>query len=287
MRAATILTTVVSTLALAGAAQAAPSVLIKNAAVRVVVIPEARKDVQVAVVGPNPDMPPLEIRRDGDQVIVDGGLGVRMHWFGPGFGPRCSSRGGHARVHVFRRGWLGVNALPQVVVRTPLDAIVAARGAVFGAVGRSDSLLLTTAGCGDWTVANVKGPLKINDAGSGDVRAGASGGLTVQSAGSGDVTARAVSGPVMARIAGSGDVQVASVSGALDVSIAGSGDVNVQGGEASSMTVHIAGSGDVDFGGAARSLDASVAGSGDVRVGRMLGPVRKHIMGSGSVEIGD
>lgn len=285
MRAAMILAAAASTLAMAGAAQAEPSVVIRNAAVRVVVIPEARKDVQVIVAQSNGALP-LRTWREGDRVIVDGGVGGRMRWLALGFGLGCSGRGGHVRVHVPRIGWLDGDALPRLVVRAPLNAEVAAEGAVFGSVGRSDSLTLSNAGCGDWTVANVRGPLTVNEAGSGDVRAGASGGLTVHSAGSGDVSARSVAGPMEASIAGSGDVIVARLTGALEVSIAGSGSVQIANGEVSTMTVHIAGSGGVDVAGTARSLDASIAGSGDVRVGQVLGPVSRHIMGSGSIDIG-
>ena len=47
--------------------------------------------------------------------------------------------------------------MPQVVIRTPRDVDVDAGGAVCGTVGRSASLELGNAGCGDWTVANVEG----------------------------------------------------------------------------------------------------------------------------------
>ena len=47
--------------------------------------------------------------------------------------------------------------MPQVVIRTPRDVNVDAGGAVFGSVGRSASLDLGNAGCGDWTIANVDG----------------------------------------------------------------------------------------------------------------------------------
>ncbi|MEI9964942.1 MAG: hypothetical protein WDM92_09745 [Caulobacteraceae bacterium] len=81
--------------------------------------------------------------------------------------------------------------LPQIVVRTPMDAHVEAGPAVFGSIGRADSVELSNAGCGDWTVANVGGALKINTAGSGDTHAGDAGSLVVHVAGSGDVSARA------------------------------------------------------------------------------------------------
>ena len=266
MRAARMWTAVASILALAGAAQAAPSVEIREAAARVVVVPEARSDVEVVIARANPALP-LSIRKEDGRVVVSGDLGGRLRWLGFGFGMWCGGSGHHDRVRVHGR-WMDVDALPQVIVRTPLDAEVAAVGVVFGAVGRSDSLILSNTGCGDWTVANVKGPLTVNEAGSGDVRAGSTGGLPVHSAGSGAIYAQAVTGPMDVKIAGSGDVVASSLTGPLDVFTAGSGDVRIAAGEISTMAVHI-------------------AGSGDVRVGRVMGPVSRHVMGSGSVEIGD
>ena len=261
----------------AGAASAAPSVEIREAAVRVVVIPEARSDVKVELMTSSQALP-LTIRNEGDKVIVSGGLRHRIGG--------CSAMFGKTTVHVRGLGQVSYDNLPQVVVRAPMDAKVGASGAVFGSVGRTDSLELSNAGCGDWTVANVKGALKINQAGSGDTRAGSAGQLVVHVAGSGDVIAREVGGPATVDIAGSGDVTTDSVSGAFKANIAGSGDVKVAQGHASEMVVHIAGSGDVRFGGVADSLNASVAGSGDVSVGKVNGPVKKSILGSGDVSVG-
>ena len=233
---------------------------------------------------------PLKVRREGDRTIVDGDLyGHRRHWLGLWFGrwgPWCDRRSGQIRIHLGHRRWTSVENLPEVVVRAPMDARVSASGAVFGSVGRSDSLTLSNAGCGDWTVANVKGALEVNDVGSGEVRAGAVGALTVRSAGSGDVSARSAAGPVEVRISGSSDASIGQVNGSLDVAISGSGNVRVAGGDVLTMIVRISGSGGVDFGGPAHSVDASISGSGNVRVGKALGPVRQHVSGSGSVEIG-
>jgi len=290
MRAAPILAIAASILAMAGAARAAPSVSIEDAAARVVVIPEARQDVQVTITRTNRDMP-LYVSREGDRTIVSGGREGHRRWLGFwfggwGWGPWCSGRDGGVRIHLRHRRWTDLQNLPEVVVRAPMDARVSASGAVFGSVGRSDSLTLSNAGCGDWTVANVKGALEVNDAGSGDVRAGAVGALTVHSAGSGDVSARSAVGPVEIRISGSSDASIGQVNGSLDVAISGSGDVRVAGGDVSTMIVRISGSGGVDFGGSAHDVDAAISGSGNVRVGKALGPVRQHVSGSGNVEIG-
>lgn len=264
-------------LAGAAAAHATPSLDVRAAAARVVVIPEARSDVKVEVLVPNRALP-LTVRTIGQRVIVDGGLHHRVR--------ECSAMYGKPTVRIAGLGQVSYDNLPQLIARVPMDARVAAGGAVYGSIGRAESVELSNAGCGDWTLANVRGTLRINQAGSGDARAGNAGRLVVRVAGSGDVIAKNVVGPATVEIAGSGDVTAASVIGPLHASVAGSGDVRVDEGNAPEMVVHIAGSGDVRFGGTAGSLEASVAGSGGVNVGRVTGQVRKAVMGSGDVNIG-
>lgn len=266
---------------LAGSAQAAsPRVEIKDAVARVTVIPEARSDIKVEFLSSNPKLP-LRVREAGGKVIVDGELERKIR--------SCDGNGdqGDATVEVAGIGKVGYANMPQVVVRVPKDAEVEAGGAVFGVIGKSDSLKLSNAGCGDWTVANVRGPLRLNLAGSGDTRIGTSGGATLRAAGSGDVRIQAVNGPFNANIAGSGDISAAAVrGGAVDVKIAGSGNVKIAGGEGGDMTASVAGSGDVTFDGPVKSLKARIAGSGDVRVKSVEGEVSKAVIGSGDVIVG-
>lgn len=266
----------VAALAAAAGANAA-GVEIRHAAMRVTVIPEARSDIEVTVLRQNPRMR-ITVSRLGDTVIVDGGLGFR--------GPNCTNFFGRRGVHIWGMGFVPYDSLPQVIVRVPVDARVGAGGAVFGNVDRSGSLELSNSGCGDWTVANVAGPLRVRMAGSGDVHAGAAGSADVRISGSSDVFLRSVRSGLDTSSSGSGNLTVSSVNGPLRVHIAGSGDVVANSGQVTQMVVGVAGSGDVRFGGVASSLDASVAGSGDVKVGRVTGPVNKRVFGSGSVNVG-
>ena len=264
-------------LAAAGAAQAAsPRIEIKDAVARVTVIPEARSDVKVEFLSTNPALP-LQVRTMDGKVIVDGNLDHKIR--------SCDGSGTGASVRVDGKT-IRYGEMPQVVIRTPRDVNIEAGGAVFGAVGKSASLELSNAGCGDWTVANVSGEMRLNQAGSGDTVTGTAGSAKLRVAGSGDVKTQGVSGPLDVNIAGSGDVWTASVNGALSVKIAGSGDVKVAGGQGGDMTVSVAGSGGVNFDGAADSLKARIAGSGDVRVKAVKGEVSKAIVGSGAVTIG-
>lgn len=262
----------------AGAAQAA-SVEIKDAVARVVVVPEDRRDIKVEIVRPN-SRAPLTVRTLGDRTIIDGDLDGRHRI------RNCRSSGESSRVDVRGIGSIGWDEMPQVVIHTPRDVHIDTDGAVFGSVGRSASLDLGNAGCGDWTIANVEGAAKVSQAGSGDTRMGSAGALKVSVAGSGDVAAADVRGGLDINIAGSGSAAIRSIAGPLDVSIAGSGDVVIQGGRATSMKVSVAGSGDVDFRGSADSLRARIAGSGDVRAREVKGDVSKMILGSGSVRVG-
>lgn len=276
--------------ALAGGAQAA-ELEIKHAAARVVVIPEARSDVQVTVTPGAARLPQLEVRRRGDSVEIEGGLRNKIR--------ECGLRGvGMVRdtgtplrpdsqlsVEIRDVGRVRVADLPLITARVPLNADVASGGAVFGSIGRTQSLDLSHAGCGDWTVANVSGPLNISVAGSGDVNAGTSTRAEVSVAGSGDVSLGPVAGPLEASIAGSGDIRVASVAGSIDASIAGSGDILVEGGRAGSLDASIMGSGDVKVNGSVESLDVSVMGSGDVNVASVSGSISRSIMGSGDIVV--
>ncbi len=261
----------------AGAAAAAPSAEIREAAVRVTVIPEARSDVAVFLVKANPRLP-IWITRVGDKVLVRGNIGH--------FGISCGGWGGRPSVGIWMRGRFAYDDLPQVVIRTPTDVHVTAGDAVFGTIGHARGVDFGNRGCGDWKIADVDGPMRIGLVGSGDVHAASAGSAEVNIAGSGDATAQALRGGLRASISGSGNLQAAAVNGPMTVHVAGSGDVKVAAGRVTTMNVSVAGSGDVRFGGVSGTLEANVAGSGDVSVAQVNGSVVKHVAGSGEVRVG-
>lgn len=234
MRALTTLAVLAIASTAAGAAAAAPSVKIKDAVARVVIIPENRTDVKVEFLTTNAALP-LTVRQDGDQVIVDGDLKMNRI-------KGCNSRNGKIWVKVRGVGDVSYDNIPEIAVRMPMNVKVQAGGAVFGDIGRSDSVELGNAGCGDWTVANTKGKLEIAQAGSGGAKAGTSSQAEVSIAGSGDVSTQAVAGDLETNIAGSGDIWVASVSGKLEANIAGSGNITVAGGRSRSVDISVMGS---------------------------------------------
>jgi len=275
-----------------------PSVEIRDAVARVVVIVEDRADVAVEIEQGSTDLPRVQVRRreDGD-VLIDGGLGgnriAGIRVGGDGVrncqsGPEAARQPGEgASVEVRRLGRIEVSTAPLIVVRTPRQVEVDVHsGAIYGTVGRgATSVEVGNGGCGDWTVANVDGPLSLNLAGSGDYRAGSSARLEVNILGSGNVVAGATGG-LESNIMGSGNIDVARVDGAAEANIMGSGDILVRGGAASRFEANIMGSGDIEFRGTAASAEGNVMGSGDIRLAAVTGSIERSTPGSGNVIVG-
>lgn len=262
-----------------GTALAAPQVEIEDAVARVTIVPENRSDIAVEVTQGSAGLPAIQVERRGGRTFIDGRLDGDIE--------QCSVRNGTATVQVDGIGRVALDQAPRIVIRTPMDVEVEADGAVFGNIGRSGSVDLANAGCGDWQVANTAGALRVSLAGSGDLRAGTARSAELRVAGSGDVTLVSVGEGMNVSIAGSGDVKAGRVDGPFTANVAGSGDVLVEGGQAREAKVRVAGSGDVRFAGVADSLSASVAGSGDVRFQRVSGPVNRAVVGSGEIRVGD
>jgi hypothetical protein len=258
-------------------ALAAPSIEFNNAVARVTVSPEPRSDIRVEIVKANPRLP-LRVWTFVGKTYVDGGLWGKLRG--------CGMRAGLPTARVAGMPDTTLDAMPQVVVHTPMDVRVAAGGEVWGQVGRSNSLDLDNTGCAAWAAADVRGKLRVNETGAGATRTGAAGAAVLSATGSGAIATGALSGPVVVMNLGSGDIDIASVNGPLSARIAGSGRVRIASGRATSMEASIAGSGGVSLNGVAGSLRASVMGSGDVRVARVTGLVSKSVMGSGVVRVG-
>lgn len=260
----------------AGAVRAAPSVEVRRAAARVIVIPEARRDITVTV-RPGRRLP-LRVSHFAGRTYVDGDVGRRVRG--------CRMVAGSPVVSILGLGDVTFEDLPQVIIHVPMDVRLGVGEAVFGSIGRSSTLQFANAGCGDWTVANVSGRMEISQVGSGDTHTGSAGGALLRISGSGNISTQSIQGGLTAVSAGSGNIKAASVAGAMDVRVVGPGDVRAAEGAVTLMKVNIAGAGDVEFGGVAQSLDASIVGSGGVRVAHVTGAVSRHLLGAGTVHIG-
>jgi hypothetical protein len=277
----------------AAAPASAAEVEIRDAVARVVVIVEDRNDIGVEVTQGQTRLPAIQVRREGGDVKIDGGLRRSGLWGNNnGIGSCNASRsdaaqpGQGATVEVRDIGRIRMEDAPLIIIRTPRVVDISASGAVFGSIGRgARSVELNSGGCGNWNIANVDGDLELGVGGSGSILTGTSRALEAQVDGSGSIMA-AATGDLKAAVGGSGNVEVASASGRGDLSIGGSGGVTVRQGRMDKLSVAIGGSGDVRFGGATRDLSVSIAGSGSVRIASATGSVSRTVVGSGSLHIG-
>ncbi len=270
------LTAAVAAIAAAGCAAAAPSVEIRDAVARVVVIPEDRADVKVEMLTTNHDLP-LQVRQNGNETVIDGDLRHRIY--------SCHTKGDHPSASVRGVGTVEYKDIPQVVIHTPKTVTLEANGAVFGAIGRAASLDLSDSGCNAWTVADIAGDAVLHESGAGAVRMGKAGRLDVRLSGAGSVHATEVHS-LDASLSGVGGVTVDTLSGPMEAHVSGVGHVRVTDGKATAMRASVSGMGGVDFGGSADSLDAQISGVGGVRVKAVTGPVTKSVSGAGHVTIG-
>jgi hypothetical protein len=259
----------------AGTAQAA-SVEMRDAVLRVTIVPEDRPDVKVDVVRSNPKLP-LDIRTEGDRTVIDGRLAYRIH--------DCRGSGLDRRVDVRGVGEVAWDAMPEVVIHMPRTVAAQSSGAVFGSIGRSASLDLQDSGCSAWTIANVEGLAAIHDSGAGTVNMGAAGRLEARISGAGKLYATAVKG-LDVILSGAGLVRVDRAEGPVDAKVSGTGHIDVLAGRASPMRASVSGIGSVDFGGAADSLEAAISGLGSIHVKSVKGAVAKSVSGAGKVTIG-
>jgi hypothetical protein len=289
--------TLAAVLAVTGPALAAETTLkVEHAAVRLVVIPEARSDISYTVQPGHSGLPAIQARHDGGVLVLDGGLETS-----PGHSRirGCDSWGAShvvddkavwkldlgKQVRIDGLGGVKVADLPVITVHVPLDAKIRAGDAVFGEIGPSNSLELANGGCGDWQVADVRGAARFALGGSGDVHAHNLGDAHVSIGGSSNVFVMAASA-LEAQIGGSGNVRAKTVNGPISANIGGSGNAVVDSGSAPKVTTSVAGSGNFVFKGTAGAVNAAVAGSGNVTVAHATGPVSKSVVGSGNVKIG-
>ncbi len=260
------------------AAVAAPVVIIRGAAVRVTVIPQNRRVPAVMVLQTNRALP-LSIRQQGGRLMILGNVSRQVH--------ACGGPAAPGGVSLKGRGVIPYAALPRLVIYTPMNVRLQAGDAVFGVIGRSASVELDKLGCGDWTIADARGRLHIDQAGAGVTRTGAAGTADLAVAGSGRISVRTVGRALTAISSGSGVLEVGAMSGGpADLRIAGTGDIRIDRGEVGSLNVSTAGSGEVRADVTAASLSASVTGSGDVWVRRVVGPVTRRTFGRGRVMVG-
>jgi hypothetical protein len=277
MRFAIAIAAAATALSAAGAAAAGPSVEIRDAVVRVTVIPEDRADVKVEMLTTNRSLP-LDVKAVGSRTVISGDLAHRIY--------NCNTRGEHPRAWVRGIGPVEFGDMPQVVIHTPKAVVIEAGGAVYGSVGRAGSLDLDNSGCSSWTIADVAGDATLRESGAGSVRMGSASRLELKLSGAGSVHATQVRQGLDARLSGAGGVHVEDLSGAMEAHVSGVGQIKVDQGHAGAIRASVSGVGGVEFGGQAESLDASISGFGGIRVKSVSGQVTKSISGGGHVTVG-
>lgn len=277
---------------------AGPRVVVRGVAAQIQIVPEDRADI-VAEVGPVGRLPAIEMRREGQALILDGKLERRIR--------SCSaSFNGQPTVTVNGIGRVAAADLPVITIRAPRDVAAKVSNAGATTVGAARNATLIFEGCGDARVGAVTGNLAVDLDGSGDVDfttvggrlmarldgsgdvrgADVGGDAALNLDGSGDIVVQRVGRGLVAELDGSGDITVASVNGATTLSVDGSGNILVRAGAAPTLIAQIDGSGNVSFLGEAGDVTAEVDGSGNVRVQRATGSVQKSTDGSGNVSVG-
>ncbi|MBL8557074.1 MAG: DUF2807 domain-containing protein [Hyphomonadaceae bacterium] len=283
---------------IANPAASGPRLVVRGVAAQIQIVPEDRADYAAEIGAPG-RLPAIELRREGQTLVLDGKLERRIR--------SCSSRaGGPVSVTINGIGRVSQAELPTIVIRAPRE--VAGRIANAGAtkIGPARAATLDFDGCGDARFDVVTGDLSVELDGSGDVDFATVGGrLAAQLDGSGDVRGGDVSGDarlildgsgdivigrvgggLAAELDGSGNITVASVGGATSLSLDGSGNITVRGGTAPRLIADIDGSGNISFLGEAGGVRASIDGSGNIRVARATGEVTQSTDGSGRISIG-
>ncbi|MBS0331963.1 MAG: hypothetical protein JSS35_04295 [Proteobacteria bacterium] len=274
---ATALAALGAGLGAAGAAAAAPSVEIRDAVARVIIVPEDRADVKVEMLTTNAALP-LEVHAVGSTTVIAGNLAHRIN--------DCHGADDHPSARVRGVGEIRWEDMPQVVIHTPKAVVVESNGAVYGSIGRSGSLDMQNSGCSGWTVADVAGDATLRESGAGNVHMGAAGKLELRLSGAGSVHATQVRQALDATLSGAGGVRIDEMNGAMMAHVSGVGHIKVAQGHATSIHASVSGVGGVEFGGDAQSLDASISGFGGIHVKSVSGQVVKSVSGGGHVSIG-
>ena len=262
-------------MATAGAAQAAELVF-DDIVARVLVIPEARSDIQVEITPGRAGLPAPQVRRTGANVRIEGDSEARQ----------CTGAAEEMRIRLRGGAELSMAEAPMITVRAPRSVTISKNGgAVVGRIGRTQDLRLQASGCSHWTVADVAGTLVADQSGGARMLAGQARTAQLRASGGGVIDLRGTAN-LEANGSGGGVVRVASVSGPVEADGSGGGGVKVSGGRASLLRADASGGGWVDFDGVADALDAEASGGGRVSVARVTGTVNQSASGGGRVSVG-
>lgn len=277
-------------------AAAAQEVQMEGVVARVVVIPEARSNLEVNVQPGPAGLPPVRVRREGQRIVLEGGLDVN----------HCNTNNGVTTVRTRDGRRLQLQSAPLVTIRAPRSLTISTRrGAIQGQVGPMQDLSLSSGGCSNWRLGDVSGQLQLTQSGGartvagqarsarlrasggGSIEVGPVGALDAGASGGGRLQIGPVAGPLTADASGGGVIRVSSVSGPVSAEASGGGGVGIAGGRSGMLQASASGGGWVDHDGAAGGLSARASGGGRVEVATLNGPVRERSQsGGGRVIVG-
>lgn len=264
--------------AMAVAGQAAAAELVfRDVVARVVVIPEARSDIQVEVSPGRDGAPTVRVARSGDTVTVSGGSRVRQ----------CNFDGDGS-------GWIRLSNGPRVdmqdaasvTVRAPRDVRISGGGAILGSIGRSQTLSIEQSGCANWTAADVAGVFQAEISNGANLRAGAAPTARLTATNGGAV--RVVRAERLEAIAtNGGHVKASAAPGVVSATATGGGVVSIDGGATRSLTGVATGGGSIRHKGRVGELDANATGGAVIRVEHAGRVLSRSARGGSSVVIND
>jgi hypothetical protein len=271
-----LLGTGAAALALAMAGQAAAAELVFDETVaRVVVIPEARADIQVEVRPGRNGAPALRVVRIGDRVSVSGGSRVRQ----------CNFDGDSGWIKLKGGPRIDMDDAAYVTVRAPRDVRISGGGAILGSIGRSQTLRLDQSGCANWTAADVSGDLHAALSNGASLKAGAARTAHLTATNGGAV--RVVRAERLEATAVGGGVVKANTAGVVVATATGGGMVSIEGGASRSLAGTAAGGGHIRHNGRVGELDADASGGAVIRVAQAGRVLSRSARGGSSVVVND
>ena len=273
-----LLGTGAAALAVAMAGQSAAAELVLDDAVaRVVVIPEARADIQVEVAPGRNGAPAVRVSRSGDTVTVSGGSRIKMCNFDQDGESWLMLKGGDR---------IEMDDIASVTVRAPRDVrISGGGGAILGSIGRSQTLNIEQSGCANWTAADVAGPLTAEMSAGANLRAGSTPSARLSADSGGAV--RVVRADRLEATATAGGAVKAVSAGVVEATATGGGVVSIDGGSSRSLTGTATGGAHIRHKGQVGELEANASGGAVIRVAHASRVLSSSSHGGSSVVIND
>ncbi|MDH7971249.1 hypothetical protein QH494_03575 [Sphingomonas sp. AR_OL41] len=297
---------------LAAAAQARPTLELKNLRAEVEIVPEDRADFAISIDMPSAQgmidkngaqgqAPTVDIRGENARIEANWNTGVPTFYVAASTKGYMDIAGKKAAAHEPQPHPAG---LPHIRILAPKAFTIITNAQVFGHIGPSQSLKIVDNGRGDWSIdavardVDIKGHglanfhlANVGDAsfdmfGTASLDCGDARTLDADLSGAGDVMVGHVAGKAFIVVAGIGDVTAQSISGRADITIMNAGNVRVLGGTLPDLTVQsIDGLGSVDVAGTVGDADINIGSKTRVHLHRVTGRLKSKTRQAALLEI--